>query len=585
MTKDELINKITKANHAYIKGYPFLTDEQYDILWNDLYKIDPHNSILYHTTNDPSLPWDIFPHAYQIMGTQKAFSMEDLKPFLMRYNNTELILEPKYDGCACVVYKQDNYTYKYILEGDGIKGRDISHHEPMLIWEGNEAKSVESIELIIPWKRWDKNFGKNPRNTVAGWIARKEMPDYVDIVPHTDGPLSYTLPIKYTVPQLEDILLSCYEKWSSIYPLDGIMIKVLDKKTRIKVGDNGTSYNWSIAWKPPIQTKETHITDIQWNVSRSGRVIPKIKYDPVSLCGTVNTYATANNAQWVLDKGIQLGAKIIIGKAGEIIPKIVKVLTPASYVSIPTKCPICQSELNMIGVDLICDDDKCIAKLIKSISYFYSDKGMDLKSIGESMIEKLILNADLRKILITSPWALLDPYHFEITQVIINIIGSKRYLTYMDKLTEINNSKSMVHFMAALGYKGLAFRSALKLVQYINGAPLKSSIASKAIANFTKAMLKYEIAVPELPAFTFIDPPKPSKAIICITGTLSCGRKEKSDYLMTYNYHVVNSVSKATDYLIAGENPGKTKLTKANELNIPIIDEEHLDEILKGDLN
>ena len=104
-----------------------------------------------------------------------------------------------------------------------------------------------------------------------------------------------------------------------------LMLKVKSEKTRLVALNNGKTNNWSIAWKPPIQIKDTVVTDIEWNVSRLGRVIPTVIYEPIELCGTVNTRVTGNNAKWILEREIQIGSKISVGKAGEIIPKIISV--------------------------------------------------------------------------------------------------------------------------------------------------------------------------------------------------------------------------------------------------------------------
>ena len=109
---------------------------------------------------------------------------------------------------------------------------------------------------------------------------------------------------------MNNFLLDTYTEWGQIYPIDGLMIKVADEKQRLIAGTNGTTNNWSIAWKPPIQIKETTVIDIEWNVSRLGRVIPTVIYEPIELCGTTNNRVTANNAQWMKEKGITIGSII-----------------------------------------------------------------------------------------------------------------------------------------------------------------------------------------------------------------------------------------------------------------------------------
>ena len=286
MNKPELIKKITTANIAYSRGLPFLTDTEYDEYWKQLYDLDPHNPILYHTTtNDPTIPANTSPHIHPIMGTNKAFNMEDLKPFLTRFGNTKLIIEPKYDGCAAVWYRGQDAD-RLILEGNGQYGRDISHHLPN-ITNLHKFRNYESVELIIPNILWKEEYGKNIRSTVAGWLAQPAIPHrgLIEMVPHHGTSFlhrEYTFDGDYD--NLLTILLALYELWSSEYKIDGIMLKVFNESERLVAGDNGSTSNWSIAWKPPIQTKETTITKIEWNVSRTGRIIPTIIYEPITLC-------------------------------------------------------------------------------------------------------------------------------------------------------------------------------------------------------------------------------------------------------------------------------------------------------------
>ena len=322
----ELERQILSANLAFSQNLPILTDSEYDTLWQQLFTVDPKNPALYHTTNNPHYA-NLSMHRYQIYGTQKAFNTEDLRPFFTRFGSDQLILEPKYDGCAAVFYKgQDRKHDKLILDGDGIKGQDISRHLPNITLCAHRA--IVSGELIIRWIDWDKSFGANPRNVVSGWMQREKLdPNLgkcVQFASHNYGHLQQLYSFS-NFDHLNETLLSCYHQWSKLYPLDGIMIKVFDEDKRLITGNNGSFYHWSIAWKPPMQTKKTIVTDIIWNTSRAGKVIPTVCYEPISLCGTTNSKATGNNAKWILDRNIEIGSAIVVGKAGEIIPKILDI--------------------------------------------------------------------------------------------------------------------------------------------------------------------------------------------------------------------------------------------------------------------
>jgi NAD-dependent DNA ligase len=177
MNISQLEKQISSANLAYSQNYPILTDTEYDILWQELFHLDPENPVLYHTTNNPHYS-NLSMHRYQIYGTQKAFNTEDLRPFFTRFGSDKLILEPKYDGCAAVFYKgQDKAHDKLILDGDGIKGQDVSRHLPGMKLFSDKA--IYSGEFIIPWKNWALRFGANPRNTVSGWLQRHKLEEEI----------------------------------------------------------------------------------------------------------------------------------------------------------------------------------------------------------------------------------------------------------------------------------------------------------------------------------------------------------------------------------------------------------------------
>jgi NAD-dependent DNA ligase len=325
--KSNLIKEISQANAAYASGLPFITDAEYDILWQQLYSIDPTNPLLYHTAQNRSNLTGKSWHKQPIFGTNKAFNMEDLKIYLMRFGSKPLRIEPKYDGCAAVITRTNTDLGMTItLEGDGQCGSDITQLYPFIKLPST-LRHFQAVELLIPLSEWNPSYGANPRNVVAGWLARKyDKPSaMITAISHNDGPLFYEYNYSGDLESFGELLLGLYNDWSKIYPMDGLMIKVADEKARLIAGNNGQTNNWSIAWKPPIQIKETVVTKIEWNVSRLGRIIPTIIYFPVELCGTINTRVTGNNAQWVKDRKIKIGSIIIIGKAGEIIPKILGV--------------------------------------------------------------------------------------------------------------------------------------------------------------------------------------------------------------------------------------------------------------------
>ena len=584
MNKQDLEQKVSAANIAYSAGIPFITDAEYDLLWQELHSLDPDNALLYHTAQDRTALTGLTWHKQQIFGTNKAFNMADLNVFLTRFGSQQLIIEPKYDGCAAVI-THEKKGISITLEGDGKCGKDVTHMMPYLRIPF-EIRNFQAVEIIIPWDEWDADFGKNPRNVVAGWLARKyDAPAaMMTAIPHNFGLFSHAYSYSGDVEQMSELLLSIYSEWATIYPIDGLMIKVADEKVRLVAGNNGITNAWSIAWKPPIQVKETIVREIEWNVSRLGRVIPTVIYDPIDLCGTTNSRVTANNAEWLAARNIKIKAKIIVGKAGEIIPKIISVKPSQEFVNHPiliNDCPTCGELLQMEGVHLMCHGENCIAKKIISIAYFYSAKGIKIDGIGEQTIEKLLNNTKCYEVLSVKPWALLDCLSYEILDEVLDVLGPVIVTNLLTQVKLANKTKHMAHFIAGLGLPSVAYKTALRLCQYIKTGVLSIHVHQKAKLSFSQGALLFSDASKEMRNFAFASLPNTSKAIYCITGALSQSRDEMIEWLALQGYEFSSGVTRETNYLIIGDAPGKTKITKAEKYKTPQITEAQLVNLLK----
>lgn len=586
-SKDELLSSLLEANHLYSKGMPIITDTEYDQIWKQIFDIDPDCPALYHTGEDKTLVIGRKLHRHPIYGTQKAFDMDDLKPFLARFGNDPLVIEPKYDGCAAVFYKgKTRPEDKLYLEGDGISGTDITHHLKNITYDRDDFQSMESVEIIINQTNWNPEYGSNVRNVVAGWIARNEIPynNILELVSHNNGYLKAAYNYDGNTDKLYETLLELYNIWSNSYRCDGLMIKLKNEFKRIITNRNGKYYHWSIAWKPPIETAKTKCLNIEWNISRQGKLIPTVIYEPIKLCDTINQRVTGNNAAWIMEKGIHPGSTLTIGKAGSIIPKILNSDNISDNIpnDIPTHCPICQNTLTLEGKHLVCLSDDCLVQIVKSITYFYSDKGMDVKTIGEARIWELIENSkEFKEALAVEPWILLDPFGYDLTSDLISIWGKKRTKNYLESLVDVNEKKTLIDFIAALGKPGLARANVKKIFNYIKfGQPIKS-VSQKAINEFVPA---YETALEvekNLVDFRFKNIDAPPKQTYCITGTLSQPRDEMIKYFKSKGYGFLNQVTMSCDYLVLGDNPGRVKRKRAEKYGTKIITEKDFMEMLK----
>lgn len=250
--------------------------------------------------------------------------------------------------------------------------------------------------------------------------------------------------------------------------------------------------------------------------------------------------------------------------------------------SIPRFCPVCRSELTWSGVHLICQADNCIAKLITSISYFYSHKGIKVDGIGEATIEKILFNPKCYEVLRDHPWALLDMLTYDILTEVSSILGPKIFDNLYSQVTAVSGSKNIAHFISGLGLPGLAYKTSLRLCQYLKTGRLNIHVSETAKNSFILAVSKYNQAANEMLGFKFAPIPSAAKAIYCITGTLSMSREAFIEQMSALEYEFNAGVTRETNYLIIGADPGKTKIMKAEKHSIPMITEAQFNNIING---
>lgn len=272
-----------------------------------------------------------------------------------------------------------------------------------------------------------------------------------------------------------------------------------------------------------------------------------------------------------------------LSDAGTVTPTPAKrpkntILTPL----VPGQCPICNSKLTWQGVHLVCTDDKCIAKLTTSIAYFYSKSGIQIEGIAAKTIEKLLYIPECYIVLKDKPWALLDPVSYEIYSQIGQTLGQKTINNIMASVNESNHKKTMAHFISGLGMPGLAYKSTLRLCQYLKTGKLNIHVSANAQKSFIEAVPKYNDAANEMKLFHFAPLPNPAKAIYCITGTLSMSREVMIETLSKAGYEFSSSVTREVNYLVVGDEPGKVKREKAKHYNIPQITEVQLFKLING---
>ena len=475
-----------------------------------------------------------------------------------------------------------------------------------------------------------KKIFANPRNCAAGTLRQldsrvtkeRKLSMFVfniqqvrgmEIATHTEG---YEFLKKQGIPIIEDykVCKTADEVWDAItaigenrgnlgYDIDGAVIKINRYSDRELLGNTSKVPKWAIAYKYPPEEKETKLLDIELSVGRTGRITPTAVFEPVRLCGTSVSRATLHNQDFIDDLDVGIGDTIVVYKSGEIIPKVKEVRKEKrpegwKHFAIPDVCPVCgaKAEREKDTADIKCTSPNCPAQLERHIINFVGRDAMDIKGFGTVYIEELVHLGYIKDI--ADIFELKDHREELIEQ---GIIGKEKNT---DKLLDtIEKAKENDAYMLLTGFgipnvgKAAAktimkrFSSILDLEDADRDALMEvddvGEVSADCIFRFFHdeknkdmiARLKSLGVNMEAEETETIFSPISGKTVV-ITGTLpTLGRKEAAELVEKYGGKVSGSVSKKTDFVLAGENAG-SKLTKATELGIAVISEANLYEMI-----
>ncbi len=475
-----------------------------------------------------------------------------------------------------------------------------------------------------------KKIFANPRNCAAGTLRQldsrvtkeRKLSMFVfniqqvrgmDIMTHTQG---YEFLKRQGIPIIEDykVCKTADEVWNAItaigenrgnlgYDIDGAVIKINRYSDRELLGNTSKVPKWAIAYKYPPEEKETKLLDIELSVGRTGRITPTAVFEPVRLCGTSVSRATLHNQDFIDDLDVGIGDTIVVYKSGEIIPKVKEVRKEKrpegwKHFAIPDVCPVCgaKAEREKDTADIKCTSPNCPAQLERHIINFVGRDAMDIKGFGTVYIEELVHLGYIKDI--ADIFELKDHREELIEQ---GIIGKEKNT---DKLLDtIEKAKENDAYMLLTGFgipnvgKAAAktimkrFSSILDLEDADRDALMEvddvGEVSADCIFRFFHdeknkdmiARLKSLGVNMEAEETETIFSPISGKTVV-ITGTLpTLGRKEAAELVEKYGGKVSGSVSKKTDFVLAGENAG-SKLTKATELGIAVISEANLYEMI-----
>lgn len=666
---DALRQQIEHHNRLYhSKDAPEIPDADFDALLGRLEALETKYQILDEASPSQRVGGEAIAgftqvnHEIAMLSLNKVFDEADLQSFELRLKKrleSELSIqyscEPKVDGIAVSLLYRDGVLERAATRGDGVTGEDITHNVRTIASIPLELKPKKKNTIIeirgeifldkAGFKKLnetaEKEGGKifvNPRNTAAGAIRQ------------LDPKKSAKIPLKmycYSVGLIEGVKLpntlseifALIEKWGlpvnpdrSVengidaclkyclallakrnglsYEIDGAVLKVDDSELQQQLGNNARSPRWAMAYKFPAEEKSTTVLDVEFQVGRTGTITPVARLEPVFVGGVTVSNTTLHNMDEIERLGLRIGDRVIVRRAGDVIPKVVKVIPhedpkkkiKRKTISIPQTCPACGSAVEKDGDVLYrCSGGIiCPAQRKESIKHFASRSAMDIEGLGNKLIELLV-----DKEIITS---VADIYTLTLEQLAgLERMGDKSAANIVAAI-EKSKQTSLPRFLFALGIREIGEATALQLATHfgilesIIAADLDSLVQVPDVGPIMAEHIRIFFSnkdnvalVKELQGsgvtWPIIEPNYDDSAkpllgeTYVLTGTLEqMPRNEAKAKLIALGAKVAGSVSKNTSCVVAGPGAG-SKLAKAEELGVKILDEgefiAHLDDLTR----
>ncbi|WP_278382063.1 NAD-dependent DNA ligase LigA [Clostridium tyrobutyricum] len=543
------------------------------------------------------------------------------------------ILTKKFDGLTVnCTYDQKGNFIKGATRGTGEIGEDVTEQIKTInsipLKVNNKSLIEVHGEAIMTKKAFEEYNKKadvplkNLRNGAAGALrnlnvaetARRKLSAFFYDVGYNEGtPFeNYTEMMKFIkdmgLPQ-DDYIKECetideikeqLEYIESIrdelqYDIDGVVIVVDDIKTRELLGCTIKFPRWSIAYKFEAQEATTKLLDVEWNVGRSGRVTPTAILEPVELAGATIKRATLNNMDDIIRKGIKIGCRVFVRRSNDVIPEIMgaveETLKDGKEIETPTRCPYCGSEIIQDGVHYFCENTlSCKPQLVKSIVHFGSREAMNIEGFSEKTAVQLFEKLNIKSI--------PDLYRLNKEQLIeLDKFGEKKSQNLIDSI-EKSKDCDLASFIYALGIPNVGKKTAsdlvnvfmsldnLKIATYeelVNIKDIGDTVANTIVEFFKQDNIMKSIEeLLELGVKPYFEAKQIEKSIfnsktVVVTGLLkNYTRITIKQKLESLGAKVSESVSKKTDYVIAGESAG-SKYDKAVKLGVDIIDEDQFE--------
>ena len=647
---NELVALLNRyATEYYTSDNPSVSDSEYDRLYRELVELETAypDQVLAdsptHRVGGKVLDgFEKYSHQYPLYSLQDAFSREELEAFDARVRkevaHPTYICELKIDGLSISLTYEKGILLAGATRGDGSVGENITENLkrvkdiPLTLPE--ELDITVRGECYMPRASFDQvNQARqengepefaNPRNAAAGTlrqldtavVAKRNLATflYQEASPSTrdsqEKVLKHLEQLGFVVNSKRILAENIDEIWDFIqevgeerenlpYDIDGVVIKVNDLASQEELGFTVKAPKWAVAYKFPAEEKEAQLLSVDWTVGRTGVVTPTANLTPVQLAGTTVSRATLHNVDYIAEKDIRKDDTVIVYKAGDIIPAVLRVVVSKRVseekLDIPTNCPSCDSDLLHFEdeVALRCINPRCPAQIMEGLIHFASRDAMNITGLGPSIVEKLFA-ANLVKDV--ADIYRLQEEDFLLLEGVKEKSASKLYQAIQD-----SKENSAEKLLFGLGIRHVGSKASQLLLQHFHSIENLAQADPEEVASIeslggviAKSLQTYfategsEILLRELKEAgvnldykgqTVVADAALSGLTVVLTGKLErLKRSEAKSKLESLGAKVTGSVSKKTDLVVAGADAG-SKLQKAQELGIEVRDEAWLENL------
>lgn len=647
---NELVALLNRyATEYYTSDNPSVSDSEYDRLYRELVELEtayPEQVLAdspTHRVGGKVLDgFEKYSHQYPLYSLQDAFSREELDAFDARVRkevaHPTYICELKIDGLSISLTYEKGILVAGVTRGDGSIGENITENLkrvkdiPLTLPE--ELDITVRGECYMPRASFDQvNQARqengepefaNPRNAAAGTlrqldtavVAKRNLATflYQEASPSTrdsqEKGLKYLEQLGFVVNPKRILAENIDEIWNFIqevgqerenlpYDIDGVVIKVNDLASQEELGFTVKAPKWAVAYKFPAEEKEAQLLSVDWTVGRTGVVTPTANLTPVQLAGTTVSRATLHNVDYIAEKDIRKDDTVIVYKAGDIIPAVLRVVeskrVSEEKLDIPTNCPSCNSDLLHFEdeVALRCINPRCPAQIMEGLIHFASRDAMNITGLGPSIVEKLFA-ANLVK-------DVADIYRLQEEDFLLLEGVKEKSAAKLYQAIQASKENSPEKLLFGLGIRHVGSKASQLLLQYFHSIENLYQADSEEVASIeslggviAKSLQTYfategsEILLRELKETgvnldykgqTVVADAALSGLTVVLTGKLErLKRSEAKSKLESLGAKVTGSVSKKTDLVVVGADAG-SKLQKAQELGIQVRDEAWLESL------